>query len=455
MKTSEVWIILGFVLCVMVCQVRRGKAAPTSPAFEPKSADSNSSLTVRETAGPLPPPIATGNFVERCLNSRYSEHGLTGTASIQQLSNVLYGAGKAPITGAYRNIYVATQTATYLYDPNSHSLNWYSDEVTNTGAFAISYDRELAFDAGVSYMPAFLASVSFWESAKSAVASCPKGTKVYFGVQEVRGLTSELVAHSSVPEGEPGWLPDPSTTGENSVEVVLGNLNYVDSFAQTDLTLQQISQILWAGYGCTPHTGAYGRAGLTVPSAVARYYLTGTIYLANENGVYRYHNRNPSTDLFTRDHRIEQINSDDVRGSLQSAVSGLPQAPCHVILCLDSSYVAHGYAQLETGFVASNMLIQASAIGLGAHFRNKLTYVEQVIIRTATSIPSSHVPQVVVSIGPICLNFEDYARLSEHWMETDCSGLNNWCDGADFEPDGDVDWSALRRFIDQWLTFCP
>lgn len=122
MKTTEVFAFFVFIMCVTVCQTWFGEAAPIHPAFEPISTDSNSSVSISETVEPLPPPIATGNFVELCLNSRYSEHSLTGTASIQQLSNVLYGAGKAPITGAYRNIYVATQAATYLYDPNNHSL---------------------------------------------------------------------------------------------------------------------------------------------------------------------------------------------------------------------------------------------------------------------------------------------------------------------------------------------
>jgi len=369
-----------------------------------------------ETEGPLPEPILTGNSVELCLNSRYSDHSLTGTASHKQLSNILWAAGRAPITGTYRDIYVATLTAKYLYDPSTHSLSWHSDDVTPVGAFGISYERELAFDAGVSYMPALLASVSLWESTETPVASCPKGIELYFGVQEVVGLTSELVAHSSVPEGEPGWLPDPSTTGDNNLEEVLASLKCTSNFAKRNLTWQQISQILWAGYGCTPHviTAIKDRKGLTVPSAWADYYLTGTIYLVSENGVYRYHNRNPSTDLTTRDHRIEQIDSDDVRDNLQSAIGGLPQAPCYIILCLDHIYIEekaheHGadvarvehYAYLETGFAASNILIQASAIGLGCHFETTLTSGEQGSIQNATSIPLSHIPQVVVSIGEV------------------------------------------------------
>ncbi len=364
----------------------------TEPAPTPSTPGVESKIS-------LPEPIFTDKSVELCLNSRYSEHNPTGTASDQQLSNILWAAGKAPVTGAFRDIYVATSTATYLYDPSHNSLSWYSKDVADRGAFVMSYERELDFDAGLSYMPAILASVSLWGSTESSVSSCPMRSKLYFGVQDVRGLTSELVAHSSVPEGEDGWLPDPKTTGDDALETVLANLKYTSNFNQTNLTKQQISQILWAGYGCTPHVSSNGRMGLTVPSAMARYYLTGTIYLVNENGVYRYHNRNPDTDLTTRDHRLERINPDDVRDSLRSAVSGLSQAPCYVILCLESSDVGQEFAQLEAGFVAGNMLIQASAIDLGCYFKTKLTSGEQEAIQNATSIPSSHIPQVVISIG--------------------------------------------------------
>jgi len=373
-----------------------GCVAPSTPSPTEPPAPSTPGV---ESKNSLPEPIFTGKSVELCLNSRYSEHNPTGTASDQQLSNILWAAGKAPVTGAFRDIYVATSNATYLYDPSHNSLSWYSSDVADRGAFVLSYERELAFDAGLSYMPAILASVSLWGSTESSVSSCPMRSKLYFGVQDVRGLTSELVAHSSIPEGEDGWLPDPKTTGDDTFEAVLANLKYTSNFNQSNLTRQQISQILWAGYGCTPHVSANGRKGLTVPSAMARYFLTGTIYLVNEDGVYRYHNRNPDTDMTTRDHRLERINPDDVRGGVRSAVSGLNQAPCYVILCLDSSYVRQEFAQLEVGFVAGNMLIQASAIDLGCYFRTKLTSAEQQAIQNATDIPSSHIPQVVISIG--------------------------------------------------------
>lgn len=58
--------------------------------------------------------------------------------------------------------------------------------------------------------------------------------------------------------------------------------------------------------------------------------------------------------------------------------------------------------------------------------------------------------------GPLCfVDFEHFARFAEHWLEPDCNELNNWCGGADFEPDGDVDFVDLERFVAEWLCYCP
>jgi len=369
-------------------------------------------------AGPLPSPIVTRNSVEVCLNSRYSQHSLRGTAGLQQVSNILWAAGRAPVAGAYRNIYAVTPSGTYLYDPNAHSLSWYSSEVVSEGAFAIRYEAELAFDAGVMFMPAILASVSLCNSTEPAMACCPKGlgfpkTRLFFGVQAGKGLTPAPAVHSSVPESQPGWLADPCSTADNSLEEVLGHLSYISTFALTDLTGRQISQVLWAGYGCTAHTTTNGRAGLTVPSAYANYYLTRSIYIVKEDGVYRYLNRNPDTNTATKDHKIEPVaaagdgrgrrSTDpapaDARAGLQSAVAGLPRAPCYVILCLDSANAGQEFAQLETGFIAGNMLIQASALGLGCHFSPKLSASERKSVQAVTNIPATHIPQAIVSIG--------------------------------------------------------
>ncbi len=439
------------------------------------------------TAGELPTPIVTKNAVEICLNSRYSQHTLSRTAAgAQQISNILWAAGRAPVVGTFRTIHVATPTGTYLYHPASHSLSWHSNEAVTDGAFAIIYDAQLEFDAGVMFMPALLACVSLGRSTEAPLACCPKGvgypkTRLFFGVQAGKGLTTELAARCSVAEGQPGWLPDPNMTADNSLEEVLGNLKYISRFTQTSLTLPQISQVLWAGYGCTAHTTSNGRAGLTVPSAYANYYLSRSIYLVNEDGVCRYHNRNPSASAASRDHRLETLGADssprgrrptgedeeqqpaDARVRLRSAVNGLPEAPCYAILCLESSYTGQPYAQLETGFVAGNMLIQASAIGLGCHFKAALTPAERTGILAATSIPASHIPQAIVSIGPPAVpapvegdanqdhivDLDDYVILSRCWQ---ASKTQSQYDGrADFNGDGLINLADLVLLAANWL----
>ncbi len=439
------------------------------------------------TDGNLPAPLVTRNSVEICLNSRYSQHTLRQSpASAQQVSNTLWAAGRAPVTGTYRRVYIATPTATYLYDPAVHALSRHSDETTSDGAFAIFYDAELEFDAGVMFMPALLASVSLSRSTEAPLASCPKGlgypqTRLIFGVQAVQGPTAELAAHCSLPEGQPGWLPDPITDGNNRLEEVLGNLRYGSRFAHTNLTLPQVSQILWAGYGCTAHMTTNGRAGLTVPSAYANYYLSRSIYLVNENGVARYHNRNPSTSPATRDHRLEPIGAAgegrrarttgdeggapaDARVRLRSAVGGLTEAPCYLVLCLDSAYVSQPFAQLETGFVAGNVLLQATALGLGCHFRPNLTSAECKNIQAAVNLPASHIPQAIVSIGALAasasldgdanqdhfVDLADYVVLSRCWLSSRSQA--GYEARADFDRDGLVNVTDLALLAANWLT---
>lgn len=393
-------IIFVLVAIVMVFSACNGQSTTQE---SPETSKQNEQPSTSEET--LPQPIMTDNSVEICLNSRYSDHSLFGTANNQQIANVLWACGKAPVTGSYRNIYITKPSGEYQYNPDTHSISRRSDQQVIGGAFVIDCESDLPIDTGIAYMLATLSSVSLWKSSEPAVASCPKQTSLYFGVQNVKGLTSELVAYSSVKQGDPGWLPDPTMDGQNRFEEVLADLNYINKFSSKNLTLQQISQLLWAGYGCTPHITSNGRMGLTVPSAMANYYLTGKIYLVSENGIHRYHNRNPSTDLTTRDHRIETINSDDIRRNLQNAVTDLPEAPCYVVVC--HGVIGPGIAQeqnwalLEIGFVGANILVQASAIDLGCHFNTALTSDEQAAIQKVTGIPSSDTPQLIISIGGI------------------------------------------------------
>ncbi len=77
--------------------------------------------------------------------------------------------------------------------------------------------------------------------------------------------------------------------------------------------------------------------------------------------------------MTTGDHRLELIKKGDVRDALRSAVSDLPDAPCYIILCLDADDIDKWYARLEAGFVAGNLLMQGSAIGVGCWFTTEVS----------------------------------------------------------------------------------
>ena len=49
------------------------------------------------------------------------------------------------------------------------------------------------------------------------------------------------------------------------------------------------------------------------------------------------------------------------------------------------------------------------------------------------------------------VDFADFAVLGQYWLSTECESPD-WCSGADFEPDGDVDWADLAFLIDGWLN---
>jgi len=51
--------------------------------------------------------------------------------------------------------------------------------------------------------------------------------------------------------------------------------------------------------------------------------------------------------------------------------------------------------------------------------------------------------------GDCYVNYKDLDIITDYWLASGCSGLND-CNGADFEPDGDVDFADFGMFGLQW-----
>ncbi len=363
----------------------------------------------------LPAPIVNNKSLEILSNNRYSVHsGFSGSLSNQILSNILWATNKTPRIGTYREIYVATPTNVYRYDTTNNTLVLHlagNHRYMSSSAFEVGIATDRHEETGLMIQAGLLAGHAFRDAgATSNVASCPmkyaadyassnwspthsiKCVNVY-GRYTNTALDTNCLAVSSNSS-----LPLPRTNGADTFEIILSRLTQDSVFGSAGLSLQAISQLAWAGYGVTPHI-AMSRRGLTVPSAVAAYYLTRKIYIVRDIGVDRYNNRTPpGTSLSTADHRLEQITVEDRRPQLRSASTKIPsRAPVYFIICV-SDTASYGPMQ-EAGFVGFQLLMQAKVLGLNGYLTVPLNRTERTAIISALSIPTSDIPVIVFSCG--------------------------------------------------------
>ena len=135
----------------------------------------------------------------------------------------------------------------------------------------------------------------------------------------------------------------------------------VRSFQSTELSLNQIAQLLWAAQGITTPN----RGFRTSPSAGALYPLE--IYVVKSDGVWHYH---------PHQHAIELLIKKDLRRALSNTAWGqspVKQAPVDIVITgiykrVTAKYGDRGirYTHIEVGHAAQNLLLEATALGLGA-----------------------------------------------------------------------------------------
>ena len=160
-------------------------------------------------------------------------------------------------------------------------------------------------------------------------------------------------------------LPAPTGEGSVAVEEALAKRRSIRSYARSPLTLQEVSQLLWAAQGATDRDG--GRAA---PSAGALYplevYLVATEVTGLEAGIYRY---------LVEPHRLESVAAGNLRDKLTAAAWGqdwMSRAPAALVVTGVVARTAgkYGgragrYVHMEVGAVAENVYLQAAAMGLG------------------------------------------------------------------------------------------
>ncbi len=163
-------------------------------------------------------------------------------------------------------------------------------------------------------------------------------------------------------------LPSPTTSGGASLNEALAWRRSVRDFTSEPLSPVHLGQLLWAAQGVTSETGARTApsAGGTYPLEV--YVVVGPGSPPLEAGLYRY---------VPAEHALYALRRGiDLRAQLAAVAGGqhwVADAPVNLVLAgayerTTGVYGDRGrrYVELEAGHAAQNVLLQATALGLGA-----------------------------------------------------------------------------------------
>jgi SagB-type dehydrogenase family enzyme len=193
-------------------------------------------------------------------------------------------------------------------------------------------------------------------------------------------------------------LPQPRREGHLSLEETLNRRRSTREYAPGPLTIEEISQILWAGQGITGEKNfrSAPSAGATYP--LETYVLAGDV-VALAPGLYRY---DPAS------HSLTFEKDGDLRAEVAEAALGQPCVRGAAALIVLSAiyertterYGDRGkmYVHMDVGHAAENMLLQATALGLGS------VPVGAFRTRTVASIlgfPEAELPMYLLPIGRI------------------------------------------------------
>ncbi len=205
----------------------------------------------------------------------------------------------------------------------------------------------------------------------------------------------------SVPAGqgqEHISLPDARLMGEMTVEEALFERRSVRDYTGEPITLEEVSQLLWAAQGTTVDWG-----GRTSPSAGGTYplelYLVAGDVDGLEAGVYLYR---------TGRHELARILSGDVRKELAQASLGQSSVEEGAVVLAISAvyerttgrYGGRGlrYVHMEAGHAAQNVYLQATALDLGCVVIGAF---QDDDLSALLGLPDDEAPLYVIPVGRI------------------------------------------------------
>jgi SagB-type dehydrogenase family enzyme len=185
-------------------------------------------------------------------------------------------------------------------------------------------------------------------------------------------------------------LPEPALRDDVSLAEALASRRSVREFSDVPLDRAELSDLLWAAQGVTSTSGKR-----TAPSAGALYPLE--VYAATPDGLYHY---DPDG------HRLELVQRGDLRSDLSEVALGQNAvADGAVVFVITAVYArtaqkylnrAERYVHMEAGHAAQNLLLQATALGLGAVPIGAFADEE---VQVTMGIPGDHEPLYLIPVG--------------------------------------------------------
>lgn len=190
-------------------------------------------------------------------------------------------------------------------------------------------------------------------------------------------------------------LPEPRLESEVSLEEALLKRRSEREYADSPLTLENISQLLWSAQGITDPRGFR-----TAPSAGGLYPLELYLVVGNvENlsvGVYKY---KPDT------HELVKISDSDVREQLAiaSGQSWVKEGAVNIVIAAvyertTQKYGDKGirYVHMEAGHAAQNIYLQATVLDLGMVTVGG--YLDDVV-KVIMMMPENEEPLYLIPVG--------------------------------------------------------
>ena len=191
-------------------------------------------------------------------------------------------------------------------------------------------------------------------------------------------------------------LPEPKYDSDVSLEEILVRRRSIRDYTHEPLTLEEVSQLLWAGQGITSDWG-----GRTTPSAGALYPLELYVIVGDVKnlaaGLYKY---KPER------HELVMVLEGDIRSRLADAALG--QSPVkHGAVDIVLTSVNHRttrkygdrgikYVLIEIGHAAQNICLQATAMELGSVMIGAFHDEE---VSSLLKLPKEEAPLYIIPIG--------------------------------------------------------